>query len=267
MPFEADLAHALDRTTDSLEPDLTTLLSGAVERGRSRRRRRSAGVIAGVGACAVIAAAGLVIPGTLAGTHSAGSDMESVALAMPRSAITGTQMIQALEMTFPGSRFSQETGQSNNPSDPSGGYVANGELVVDDGHGAAMVGVSAVRLKLPLRDGDGLSCERTPARAAGDTCTLSELPSSAEIPGGAVVMSEQNAAEHPARADTARRWTVTVTLKSTGAQLQLVEWNSSGGGSGSDTPKPTRAAPPLSEQQVVAALTGATWAPILGAVG
>ncbi|MFJ2580802.1 hypothetical protein [Kitasatospora aureofaciens] len=267
MPFEADLAHALDRTTDSLEPDLTTLLSGAVERGRSRRRRRSAGVIAGVGACAVIAAAGLVIPGTLAGTHSAGSDMESVALAMPRSAITGTQMIQALEMTFPGSLFSQETGQSNNPSDPSGGYVANGELVVDDGHGAAMVGVSAVRLKLPLRDGDGLSCERTPARAAGDTCTLSELPSSAAIPGGAVVMSEQNAAEHPARADTARRWTVTVTLKSTGAQLQLVEWNSIGGGSGSDTPKPTRAAPPLSEQQVVTALTGATWAPILGAVG
>ncbi|MGW3039497.1 hypothetical protein ACWC9T_05460 [Kitasatospora sp. NPDC001159] len=267
MPFEADLAHALDRTTDSLEPDLTTLLSGAVERGRSRRRRRSVGVIAGVGACAAIAAAGLVIPGALAGTHSAGSDIEPAALAMPRSAITDTQMIRALELTFPGGRFSQESGQSNNPSDPSGGYVANGELVVDDGHGAAMVGVSAVRLKLPLRDGDGLSCERTPARAAGDTCTLSELPSSAAIPGGAVVMSEQNAAQHPARADTARRWTVTVTLKSTGAQLQLVQWNSTGGGSNADAPKPTRAAPPLSDQQVVAALTGATWAPILDAVG
>ncbi|MEV0416458.1 hypothetical protein AB0I68_38420 [Streptomyces sp. NPDC050448] len=267
MPFEADLAHALDRTTDSLEPDLTALLSGAVERGRSRRRRRSACVIAGVGACAVIAAAGLVIPGALAGTRSAGSDIEPVALAMPRSAITGTQMIQALEMTFPGGRFSQVTGQSNNPSDPSGGYVANGELVVDDGQGAAMVGVSAVRLKLPLRDGDGLSCERTPARAAGDTCTLSELPSSAAIPGGAVVTSERTAAEHPARADTARRWTVTVTLKATGAQLQLVQWNSTGGGSGAHAPKPTRAAPPLSDQQAVAALTGAAWAPILGAVG
>ncbi|MBT2446150.1 hypothetical protein J7F03_03390 [Streptomyces sp. ISL-43] len=267
MPFEADLAHALDRTTAPLEPDLTALLSGAVERGRSRRRRRCAAVLAGVGACAVIAAAGLVIPGALAGTHFAGSDIETVALAMPRSAITDTQMVQALEQTLPGGRFSQETGQSNNPADPSGGYVANGGLVVDDGHGAAFVGASAVRLKLPLRDGDGLSCERTPARAAGDTCTLSELPSSAAIPGGAVVMSEQNAAEHPARADTARRWTVTVTLKSTGAQLQLVQWNSTGGGSGSDTPKPTRAAPPLSEQQAVAALTGATWAPILGAVG
>ncbi|MDH6575590.1 hypothetical protein [Kitasatospora sp. MAP5-34] len=267
MPFEADLAHALDRTTDSLEPDLTALLSGAVERGRSRRRRRSAGILAGVGACAVIAAAGLVLPGTLAGTHSAGSDMESVALAMPRSAITDTQMIQALELTFPGGRFSQVTGQSNNPSDPSGGYVANSGLVLDDGHGAAYVGVSALRLKLPLRDGDGLSCDRTPARAAGDTCTLSELPSSAAIPGGALVMSEQSAAEHPVRADTAHRWTVTVTLKSTGAQLQLVEWNSTGGGSGADTPKPTRDAPPLSEQQVAAALTGAAWAPILGAVG
>ncbi|MFK0047483.1 hypothetical protein ACIQU4_25900 [Streptomyces sp. NPDC090741] len=267
MPFEADLAHALDRTTNSLEPDLTALLSGAVQRGRSRRRRRSAGVIAGVGACAVIAGAALVIPGALARIHSAGSDMETVALATPRSAITGDQMIQALEQTLPGGRFSQVTGQSNNPLDPHGGYVANGELVVDDGHGAAFVGVSAMRLKLPLKDGDGLSCERTPARAPGDTCTLSELPSSAAIPGGAVVTSEQNAAEHPARADTARRWTVTVTLKSTGAQLQLVQWNSTGGGSGSDTPKPTRAAPPLSEQQVVAALTGAAWAPILGAVG
>ncbi|MFG2842635.1 hypothetical protein ACGF12_05595 [Kitasatospora sp. NPDC048296] len=266
MPFEADLAHALDRTTDFLEPDLTTLLSGAVERGRSRRRRRSAGVIAGVGACAVIAATGLIIPGALTGTHSAGSDIEPATLAMPRSAITDTQMIRALEMTFPGGRFSRETGQSNNPSDPSAGYVANGELVVDDGHGAAMVGVSALRLKLPLRDGDGLSCERTPARAAGDTCTLSELPSSTAIPGGAVVMSEQNAAQHPARADTARRWTLTVTLKSTGAQLQMVQWNSTGG-SGPDAPKPTRAAPPLSEQQAVAALTGVTWAPILGSVG
>ncbi|MER7757206.1 hypothetical protein [Kitasatospora sp. NPDC097643] len=272
MPFEADLAHALDRTTDSLEPDLTTLLSGAVERGRSRRRRRTAGVIAGVGAaCAVVAAAGLVLPGALAGTvagiHPAGSDIEPVALAMPRSAVSDTQMIQALEATFPGGRFSQETGQSNNPSDPSGGYVANGELLLDDGHGAAMVGVSAVRLKLPLRDGDGLSCDRTPARAAGDTCTLSELPSSAALPGGAVVMSEQTAAHRPAGPDTARRWTVTVTLKSTGAQLQLVQWNSTGGGSGADVPKPTRPAPPLTEQQAVAALTGATWAPILGAVG
>ncbi|MFD9304103.1 hypothetical protein ACFWCB_15870 [Streptomyces sp. NPDC060048] len=267
MPFEADLAHALDRATAPLDPDVTALLDGAVERGRSRRRRRSAGVVAGVGACAVIAAAGVVLPGALAGIHSAGSDMEPVALAMPRSAVTGDQMIQALQQTLPGGRFSQETGQSNNPSDPSGGYVANGGLIVDDGHGAAFVGASAVRLRLPLRDGDGLSCEQTPKRAAGDTCALSELPSSAALPGGAVVMSERNAAEQPARADTARRWTVTVTLKSTGAQVQLVQWNSTGGGSGPDTPKPTRAAPPLSEQQVVTALTGAAWAPILGAVG
>ncbi|MFB7254429.1 hypothetical protein [Streptomyces nojiriensis] len=267
MPFEADLAHALDRTTDSLEPDLTALLGGAVERGRSRRRRRSAAVIAGVGACTVVAVAGLVIPGALAGARPSGSDIETVALAVPRSAITGTQMVDALKETLPGGTFSQMTGQSNNPSDPSGGYVANGQLVVDDGHGAALVGVSAVRLKLPLRDGDGLSCERTPARAEGDTCTLSELPSSAAVPGGAVVMSERNAAEHPVRGDTAHRWTVTVTLKSTGAQLQMVQWNSTGGGSGADTPKPTRTAPPLSEQRVVAALTGAAWAPILGAVG
>ncbi|WP_411145417.1 hypothetical protein [Streptomyces sp. x-80] len=267
MPFEADLAQALDRTTDSLEPDLTTLLSGAVERGRSRRRRRSAAVIAGVGACAAIATAGLVIPGALTATHSAGSGMEMVALALPRSAITGTQMIKTLEKTFPGGRFSQATGQSNNPSDPSGGYVANGELVVDDGHGAAAVGVSALRLKLPLRDGGGLSCEQTPARAAGDTCTLRELPSSAALPGGAWVMSEQNAAKEAAPADAARRWTVTVTVKSTGAQLQMVQWNSTGGGTGAEVPKATRAAPPLSEQQAVAALTGATWAPVLGAVG
>ncbi|WP_328761230.1 hypothetical protein [Streptomyces sp. NBC_00272] len=268
MPFEADLAHALDRTTDSLEPDLTALLSGAVERGRrSRRRRRSVAVITGVGACAVIAVAGLVIPGALAGARPAGSGIEAVALAMPRSAITGTQMVEALEKTFPGSRFSEAAGQSNDPSDPSSGKVANGRLLVDDGQGAAMVGVSAVRLKLPLRDGDGLSCERTPARAKGDTCKLSELPSSAAVPGGAVVMSERNAAEHPARTDTAHRWTVTVTLKATGAQLQMVQWNSAGGGSDADTPKPTRTAPPLSEQQVVAALTGAVWSPILGAVG
>ncbi|MFJ2776468.1 hypothetical protein [Kitasatospora sp. NPDC087315] len=267
MPFEADLAHALDRTTDSLEPDLTALLGGAVKRGRSRRRRRAAGVVAGVGACAVIAAAGLMLPGVLAGIRPAGSELEPAAQAAPRSAITDTQMIQALEMTFPGGRFSEVTGQSNNPSDPSGGAVANAGLVLDDGQGAAYVGISAVRLKLPLRDGDGLSCKWKPKRDAADTCTLRELPSSAEIPGGALVMSEQNAAEHPARADTARRWTITVTLKSTGAQLQMVQWNSTGGGTGADTPKPTRAAPPLSEQQAVAVLTGATWAPILAAVG
>ncbi|MFG3053773.1 hypothetical protein ACGFZP_22865 [Kitasatospora sp. NPDC048239] len=266
MPFEADLAHALDRTTDSLEPDLTALMGRAVERGRSRRRRRNIGIAAGVGACAVIAATVVALPGVLAAGRSAGSDFEPAALALPRSAITDTQMIEALERTFPGGRFSQVTGQSNNPSDPSGGLVANAGLVLDDGQGAAFVGVSTVRLKMPLGDGGGLSCKQTPARAAGDTCTLRELPSSAELPGGAVVMSEKSAAEHPVRADTAHRWTVTVTLKSTGAQLQLVEWNSIGGGTGSETPKLTRPAPPLSEQQVVDALTGAVWAPILAAV-
>ncbi|WP_441251258.1 hypothetical protein [Kitasatospora sp. McL0602] len=267
MPFEADLAHALDRTTDSIEPDLTPLLGAAVTQGRSRRRRRSAGVVLGVSACAALAAAGLVSPGALPGTHSS-SEFETVALAMPRSAISGNQMIKTLETTFPGGRFTQETGQSNNPSDPNSGYVANGGLLLDDGHGIASVGVSAVRLKLPLKDGDGLSCEQTPARPAGDSCTVTELPSSATVPGGAVVMSEQAAARHPAGvADTGtRRWTVTVTLKSTGAQVQLVQWNSTGAGTGAEVPKPTRTAPPLSEQQAIAVLTGPTWAPILGAV-
>ncbi|WP_371791412.1 hypothetical protein OG285_16645 [Streptomyces sp. NBC_01471] len=273
MPFEADLAHALNRTADSLEPDLTALTSGAVERGRSRsRRRRNAGLIAGVGACAAIAAAGLVLPGALAGA-SEGSDMQAVALAMPRSAITGTQMINAVKKTFPGSRFAQEHGQSNNPSDPSGGWVANGEVDVNDGHGAAGVGVSAMRLKLPLKDGEGLNCDQTAGRRkAGDTCKVSELPSSAALPGGALVMSEKIAERQPIGADpvpaseVAHRWTTTVTLKSTGAQLQLVQWNTTGE-SGGNRPKPTRDTPPLSQKQAVTALTGSAWAPILGAVG
>ncbi|MFE4332480.1 hypothetical protein ACFRQM_24570 [Streptomyces sp. NPDC056831] len=275
MPFEADLAHALDRTTDSLQPDLTTLTSGAVERGRSRsRRRRSAGVIAGVGACAAIAAAGLVLPGALAGIRSAGSDMETVALAKPRSAITGTQMIDAVKKTFPGSRFGPEDGQSNDPSNPSGGWVANGGVDVNDGHGAANVGVSALRLKLPLRDDEGLNCDNTAGRAeVGDTCELSELPSSAALPGGALVMSEKIAQRQPIGADPvpdsdiAHRWTTTVTLKSTGAQLQMVQWNTAGDFGSGNRQKPTRDAPPLTQKQAVAALTGPTWAPILGAVG
>ncbi|MEU8701929.1 hypothetical protein AB0C61_30555 [Streptomyces sp. NPDC048680] len=275
MPFEADLAHALNRTADSLEPDLTALTSGAVERGRSRsRRRRNAGVIAGVGACAAIAAAGLVLPGALAGARSDGSDMETVALAMPRSAITGTQMIDAVRKTFPGSRFDQAHGQSNDPSNPSGGWVASGGVDVNDGHGAANVGVSALRLKLPLRDGEGLSCDRTAGRAeAGDTCELSELPSSAALPGGALVMSEkiterqQTGADPVPASGIAHRWTTTVTLKSTGAQLQMVQWNTAGDFGGGSTPEPTRDAPPLSQKQAVAALTGPVWAPIRGAVG
>ncbi|MFG3525538.1 hypothetical protein ACGF8B_02240 [Streptomyces sp. NPDC047917] len=275
MPFEADLAHALDRTTDSLEPDLTTLTKRAVERGRSRsRRRRGAGVVAGVGACAVITAAGLVLPGVLAGARSAGSDMETVALAMPRSAITDTQMIDAVKKTFPGSRFGREHGQSNDPSDPDGGWVANGEVEVNDGHGVAAVGVSALRLKLPFRDGDGLSCDNMAGRGdAGETCELSELPSSAALPGGALVVTEEIAERRPMGAapvpesGIAHRWTTTVTLKSTGAQLQMVQWNTAGDFGDGNTPKPTRDTPPLSQEQTVAALTGPAWAPILGAVG
>ncbi|MFI5801823.1 hypothetical protein [Streptomyces sp. NPDC051561] len=267
MPFEADLAHALDRTTGSVEPDVSSLMSGAVERGRIQRRRRNTRILAaGAGACAVVAAAALVLPGALAGTRSGGSDLEMVALAAPRSAISGDQMTQAVEKTFPGARFSKRSGQSNNPFDPSAGMVANGGMVVDDGHGAAYVGVSAMRLKLPLQDGAGLSCEQTPARAEGDTCRLSELPDSAEIPGGAMVMYEQTAAGRPVRQDTAHRWTVTVTMKKTGAELRMVQWNSTGGGDDGNMPKATRQAPPLTEQQAVAALTGATWAPIRGAV-
>ncbi|MFD9428416.1 MULTISPECIES: hypothetical protein [unclassified Streptomyces] len=274
MPFETDLARALDRTTESLEPDLTALTGGAVERGRSRsRRRRNVVVMAGVGACAAVAAAGLVLPGVLAGSRPAESGMETVALAMPRSAITGTQMIDAVKKTFPGSRFGQDNGQSNDPSDPSGGWVANGGTDVNDGHGAAAVGVSAQRLRLPLGDGEGLNCDGTAGRAeAGDTCELSELPSSAALPGGALVMSEKIAERQPIGADPvpdseiAHRWTTTVTLKSTGAQLQMVQWNTTGD-SGNGRPKPTRDAPPLTQKQAVAALTGPTWAPILNAVG
>ncbi|MFF0740476.1 hypothetical protein ACFYVL_08730 [Streptomyces sp. NPDC004111] len=266
MPFEADLADALDRTTDHLDPDLSALVGQALNRGRRRRLRRRIG--AGAGICAVLTATALVVPEVLAGTRSAGSDMETVALATPRSAITGKQMSDTLKKTFPGARFSQVTGQSNNPSDPSGGYVANGGLVVDDGHGPSSVGVSALRLKLPFADADGLSCEQeqTPPRAEGDTCEMKELPSSTALPGGALVMSERIAERQPAGAGTAHRWTVTLTVKSTGAQLQLVQWNTAGPFEATTAPKPTRSAPPLSEQQAVDALTGAVWSTVRGAV-
>ncbi|MFD7029794.1 hypothetical protein ACFWAR_17305 [Streptomyces sp. NPDC059917] len=191
--------------------------------------------------------------------------MEPTALALPRSAVSGDQMIQALQQTFPGARFSDQHGQSNNPADPSAGYVANAGLLLDDGHGPAFVGISAVRLKLPLRDGDGLSCDRTPARPKGDTCTLTELPDSPTTPGGALLLSERTAADRTP--GSAQRWTLTLTLKSTGAQLQLTQWNSPGGGTGPETPKPTRPTPPLTEAQAASTLTSPTWTPILSAVG
>ncbi|MEU8764658.1 hypothetical protein [Streptomyces sp. NPDC048659] len=266
MPFEAELSRALDRTTDSLDPDLTALMDGAVARGRSRRRRRTAVFVAGTGAFAAVTAAALTLPGALAGARAADSDLAMVALAMPRSAISGDQMVRALEATFPGGRFSEVTRQSNDPSNPSAGLVANAGFVYDDGHGPAAVGVSAVRLKLPLRDGAGLDCESKPV-PEGDSCALKELPSSAALPGGALLMTEESVAERPAGPRTAHRWTMTLTLKSTGAQLQLTQWNSPGGGTGSTMPEKTRPAPPLTEEQAVAALTGPTWAPILGAVG
>ncbi|MFI6157660.1 hypothetical protein ACIBCA_33810 [Kitasatospora sp. NPDC051170] len=259
MPFEADLAHALDRTADSLDPDLAALTRGAVTRGRSLRRRRRAGLLAGAGACcAVIATAGLVLPGALSRSH----DREPTPMAAPRTAISDAQMIRALEGTFPDGRFSQVKGQGENPNHPGDGAVANAGLILDDGHGPASVGVSGVRLRLPLQDGDGLSCDDAPKRAPGDTCRMSELPSSAELPGGALVMQEQNAAKGQAQTGV-RRWTTTVTLKSTGAQLQMVQWNSTGG----DGPAPTRTAPPLTDQEAVTALTGPSWAPILSALG
>ncbi|MET3986992.1 hypothetical protein [Streptomyces sp. PvR034] len=262
MPFETDLAHALNRTTESLDPDLAPLLSNAVQRGRThQRRRRTTAVLAGITACAAITTCALLLPAL----RPSGSDMEPAALALPRSAVSGDQMIQALQQTFPGARFSDQHGQSNNPADPAAGYVANAGLILDDGHGPAFVGISAVRLKLPLRDGDGLTCDRTPARPKGDTCTQTELPPSPTVPGGAVVLSERNAADHTP--GSAQRWTVTLTLKSTGAQLQLTQWNSPGGGTGPETPKPTRPTPPLTEAQALTALTGPAWTPILNAVG
>ncbi|MFJ2739523.1 hypothetical protein ACIO3O_07635 [Streptomyces sp. NPDC087440] len=267
--FASHLADALDRTTEHLAPDLTRLTADAVRRGRSRRNRRNLG--AGVGACALIAVAGLVAPGALNAARSAGSsDIEPVALAMPRSAISGTEMIRALEKTYPGSRFSGKEGQSNDPSNPSAGKVANGSLLVDDGHGGpAQVGVSAMRLQLPLTDGEGLTCENTFGNPdIGDTCELTELPSSPTLPGGAFVMSEKIADKDPADGPTAYRWTTTVTVKSTGAQVQLVQWNAAAAPADATTPrKPNRPAPPLTPHQAATALTGPAWTPILGAVG
>lgn len=263
MPFEADLAHALDRTTDSLEPDVGALLRGAVTRGRGLRRRRTAGFLAtGAVTCSVVAAAALVVPGMLH-RHQ---DPEPVRAAASRSAITGGQMIQALEGTFPGGRFSEVKGQGNKPSDPYDGAVANASLILDDGKGPASVGVSAQKFKLPLRDVEGLSCDGW-QRSPGDTCTRSDLASSTEVPGGAVLLVERNTPKNQAPGPATSRWTVTVTMKSTGAQLRMVQWNSPGGGTGAEVPTPTRTAPPLTDQQAVAALTGPAWAPILSALG
>ena len=267
MPFEADLARALDRTTDALEPDLNALLVGVVEQGRSRRRRRSAAFLGGATACAVIATGGVLAPGLLAGTPatqrvqsaqpgpSAASGVRTKAVQ-----VTGTEMINALETSFGGNgRFTQPTSQSNDPANPGAGLVANAALTYDDGHGAGTVGVSVLQVTLPVADADGAHCEAADPPTAGSTCTMSDLPSSAVLPGGALVMYQRAVDKDPA-GRTLVTWQTTLTVKSTGVQLVFGESNGTTTGS---TRTVSRATPPFSEQQVLAGLSNAAWTPVL----
>ncbi|AUG78969.1 hypothetical protein CFP65_4215 [Kitasatospora sp. MMS16-BH015] len=248
MPFENDFSRALDHTTDALDPDLGLFLTGAVQRGRRRKRRRNAAMAAGVGvAVGSLALATGLLPGPLLGVHPAG--VAAAPAATPsRSVLAGSHLIGLIEDMYPSVAFNRRAGQDTDPrNEPE---VAHASVIVDDGRGGLMAEVSATKVS-----GAGPTCLGTPA---GDTCTLAESPR-----GDASVLAEQSTVGQLFNGQAALRWTVTVTMKATGAQLRFTQSNLPLGGG----PAPTGATPRLSDQQVVAALTGPAWAPVLAYLG
>ena len=99
---EQQLTILVERTGESLEPDVRTLVAGGVARGRTRRRRRAAGsVLAGVAAVGAVALAATLVP---RGDSDPGPDVAGPVGPHRVVAVAPMDMDEALAALLPGAR-------------------------------------------------------------------------------------------------------------------------------------------------------------------
>lgn len=244
MDFDEQLRHDMRSAVGTIvSPPATELVDGGVQRGRRMKRMRMARVVGGVATVAMLGGVVAVnqFPG---GFQEAPADVAVASggvQAVPpeeQVPVTSQVVVQTLIDLLPEGEVSHLAGDQW-PSDSL--VTANGDLVFDDGAGAAQVMVSVGQAH------PGISCE-PPHPEPSVQCT--EL----EQPDGSVVVIIQRPEYTDGSMPGMLTWTAQ-HLRTDGTVVELTEFNSAA----QKVPPPSRELPPLTVEQLTEIVTSPQW--------
>ncbi|MFJ5122797.1 MULTISPECIES: hypothetical protein [unclassified Kitasatospora] len=275
--FEDDVVYALTRTGEGFRTEQAPLVSGGLDRGRRRWRRRSAAaVVSGTAALAVVATgavylsgsagnspAGTVLTaaaepaagsgtGTGGGTGSASPTPSGSATAEP-PVITGDEVLATFKALLPKGTVSNGSGRgTDDSSGPGNGTFAAADLVFDDGQGKSLISVAIQKHR--KGQSQPRTCPADLKTARLDSCAVTVLPD-----GSRLLLSQGY--EYPDhRADT-KQWLAQLAGPD-GREILVSEWNSPQEKGAPDS----RRNPPLGLDQLKSVATDKSWDRIVAAV-
>jgi len=249
-PFEDRLAAGLRDAGQAFDPDLHTLTTAGLVRGRRLRLRRRAAVVGGAASLALVGLGGVLL---LPGGGGPDRDQSSVA-ADPSSTstlppVSGQELIDTLKEQLGKGKFSEE--RSAGTGDRSGPFAA---LVWDDGDGAAALSVNLNRVR-PGGD-EARQLAQCPDKLffPYDDCKSSRLDD------GSVLKIVQGY-EYPDKREPTKWWYADlVTAK--GQHVSVSEWNAAAE-KGSPV---TRTEPPLDNAGLKRLATAPAWLKAIDAI-
>ncbi|WP_327290552.1 hypothetical protein [Streptomyces sp. NBC_01198] len=249
MEFEDDLGDAMRRTADTFQPDHPAELVGAGHlRGRRLRRRRTATVVAGAAALAVVAVGGVLGSGIArSGDHGSGvaaapEQPQLVGSASAVRPVSGQKVAQIFGRLLPAGSVKdlEGVGTEYRP-------YASATALFDDGAGPGEVTINLERGAGPVGD-----CPPA-AQNPGTWCSITH------VRGG--ILKVFKGWEYPDHRGGEKDWTATfVTSDDTG--IQLSQWNSTREKGASAT----RTDPPLNVTEMTTMVTSDLWKPVLDAL-
>ncbi|MER5865171.1 hypothetical protein [Kitasatospora sp. NPDC002040] len=262
--FEAELASALTRVGATFRTETARLDAVGLERGRRAWRRRRAGTALGT-ALALALVGGSVYLVALGGPAvSTGPAISSEAPVPPnpsgtRSAAPSStrtsgpvlvpteRVLTALRASLPTGTFSGVEGLEDQDIEIDGAMVS---LRFDDGRGVSAVSVSVTR-RAPRTAAAAQQLCVTRSGGSAEGCRTSTLAD------GSVLTVFQGLEFPDGRADT-KLWSAVLSGPD-GRLIELTEWNAPA----SKGEPVSRPAPPLTADQLTAAVTSRAWDPIV----
>ncbi|MCW5253974.1 hypothetical protein [Streptomyces sp. SHP 1-2] len=246
-PFEERLSGALREAGDGFDTDRAALVAAGRSLGRRAALRRRAGILGGAAGIALIGVGGaLVLPG--AGPDDGAAHRASAAAGPATrperapAAFTSGELLREFKAVLPRARFSGEEAQGTGAR-----TLPYARLVLDDGRGAAAVGIGFARLE------PGSAAVREATRCPDRALTPHDSCVTERLPDGSVLTVFQGYEYPDRRVDT--KWWSADLVTARGLHISLSEWNSPAE-KGAPVSRPE---PPLSTAQLRKAVTAGVW--------
>nr|WP_063826083.1 hypothetical protein [Streptomyces antibioticus] len=248
-PFEDRLAAGLRDAGQTFDPDLHTLTTAGLVRGRRLRLRRRAAVVGGAASLALVGVGGALLLG--GGPDADRSSVASTPSARTTAApVSGEELISTLKKRLGYGKFSQES--AHGTTDKPGPAYA--QLVWDDGDGGSVVSINLEKVE-PGSEG-ARQWTQCPDKAFTpyDSCKISRLHN------GAVLRILQGY-EYPDKREPTKVWTADL-ITPKGQHVTASEWNAEAE-KGSPV---TRSEPPLDSAGLKKLVTAPAWLTAVDAI-